>query len=67
MMNAGFVTIFPLTFLSNVLVDPETLPGSLEAFVRVNPVSVLATVTRGLMEGNADSSDIAVVLAVAAD
>ena len=26
-MNAGFMGIFPLTFLSNVFVDPETLPG----------------------------------------
>ena len=25
-MNAGFMGIFPLTFLSNVFVDPETLP-----------------------------------------
>jgi hypothetical protein len=45
-MNAGFVTIFPLTFLSNVFVEPDTLPGALEAFVRVNPVSILATATR---------------------
>ena len=65
-MNAGFVTIFPLTFLSNVFVEPDTLPGALEAFVRVNPVSILATATRGLMEGNAEGGDIAVVLAVAA-
>ena len=26
-MNAGFMAIFPLTFLSNVFVDPETLPS----------------------------------------
>ncbi len=65
-MNAGFVTIFPLTFLSNVFVEPRTLPGALEAFVRVNPVSILAPATRGLMEGNAEVGDIAVVLAVAA-
>ena len=25
-MNTGFMAIFPLTFLSNVFVDPETLP-----------------------------------------
>jgi ABC-2 type transport system permease protein len=64
-MNAGFMGIFPLTFLSNVFVDPETLPGPLEAFVDVNPISVLATTSRGLMEGNAEGSDIAIVLAVA--
>ena len=65
-MNAGFMGIFPLTFLSNVFVDPETLPGPLEAFVNVNPISILATASRGLMEGNANGSDIVIVLAVAA-
>lgn len=65
-MNAGFMGIFPLTFLSNVFVDPATLPGWLEAFVEVNPISILATASRGLMEGTADASDIGVVLAVAA-
>ncbi len=64
-MNAGFMGIFPLTFLSNVFVDPTTLPGPLEAFVAVNPISILATASRGLMEGNADGTDIAIVLAVA--
>ena len=65
-MNAGFMGIFPLTFLSNVFVDPETLPAGLEAFVNVNPISILATASRGLMEGNANSSDIVIVIAVAA-
>jgi ABC-2 type transport system permease protein len=65
-MNSGFMAIFPLTFLSNVFVKPDTLPAGLEAFVDVNPISILVTASRGLMEGNADASDIAIVLAVAA-
>jgi ABC-2 type transport system permease protein len=65
-MNAGFMGIFPLTFLSNVFVDPDTLPAGLEAFVNVNPISILADSSRGLMEGNAAAGDIAIVLAVAA-
>jgi ABC-2 type transport system permease protein len=65
-MNAGFMGIFPLTFLSNVFVEPETLPSALEAFVEINPISILATASRGLMEGNAAAGDIAIVLAVAA-
>jgi ABC-2 type transport system permease protein len=65
-MNAGFMAIFPLTFLSNVFVEPETLPSALEAFVNVNPISVLATASRGLMEGSADAGDIAIVLGTAA-
>jgi ABC-2 type transport system permease protein len=64
-MNAGFMSIFPLTFLSNVFVEPETLPAGLEAFVDVNPISILATASRGLMDGNAQAGDIAIVLATA--
>jgi ABC-2 type transport system permease protein len=65
-MNAGFMGIFPLTFLSNVFVEPDTLPPWLEAFVDVNPISILATASRGLMDGNADARHIVTVLAVAA-
>jgi ABC-2 type transport system permease protein len=65
-MNAGFMAIFPLTFLSNVFVEPETLPAPLEAFVNVNPVSILADASRGLMAGDAEASDIGISLGVAA-
>jgi ABC-2 type transport system permease protein len=65
-MNAGFMGIFPVTFLSNVFVEPDTLPSALEAFVEVNPISILATASRGLMEGNVEAGDIAIVLGVAA-
>ncbi len=65
-MNAGFMGIFPLTFLSNVFVEPDTLPAGLEAFVDVNPISILTTASRGLMQGNAEAGDIAIVLATAA-
>ena len=65
-MNAGFLGIFPLTFLSNVFVDPATLPGPLRAFVDVNPVTLLAGASRELMAGTATSGDVLPVLAVAA-
>jgi ABC-2 type transport system permease protein len=64
-MNAGFMAIFPLTFLSNVFVDPKTLPSALEAFVNANPISILATASRGLMEGTASAGDIGIVVATA--
>ena len=61
-MNAGFMGIFPLTFLSNVFVDPDTLPSALEAFVNVNPISILADASRGFMEGNVDAEDVGISL-----
>ncbi len=65
-MNAGFMGIFPVTFLSNVFVEPSTLPPLLEDFVNVNPISTLATVSRGLMAGEVHTPDLIIVLAVAA-
>lgn len=61
-MNAGFMTLFPLTFLSNVFVDPDTLPGWLEAFVDVNPISLLVTASRGLADGTATAGEIGLAL-----
>jgi ABC-2 type transport system permease protein len=65
-MNTGFMALFPLTFLSNVFVEPETLPGWLEAFVDVNPISHLVTAVRGLMDGTSSAGEVGLVLATAA-
>lgn len=46
-----FMVMFPLTFGSNVFVATDTLPGWLQAFVKVNPVTHLAEALRGLMLG----------------
>ncbi len=64
-MNAGFTLIFPLTFLSNVFVDPETLPAGLEWFVDHNPISYLSDCCRGLMDGTVDGGDLTIVLVTA--
>ncbi|MDQ3771048.1 MAG: ABC transporter permease [Actinomycetota bacterium] len=65
-MNGGFMALFPLTFLSNAFVPPETLPTWLEAFVDVNPISFVVTASRGLMDGTATAGDVGVVVASAA-
>jgi ABC-2 type transport system permease protein len=64
-MNGGFMALFPLTFLSNAFVEPETLPGWLEAIVNANPVSHLVTAARGLMDGTSTAGDVMLVLATA--
>jgi ABC-2 type transport system permease protein len=65
-LNSGFMALFPLIFLSNVFVEPESLPGALEWFVGVNPISHLVTATRGLMAGDASPGEVGLVLAEAA-
>jgi oleandomycin transport system permease protein len=46
-----FLFIFPLSFGSNVFVQPKTMPGWLQAFVNVNPMSHMVSAVRGLMLG----------------
>jgi ABC transporter DrrB family efflux protein len=49
--TAGFLLILPLTFASSVLVPAASMPGWLQAFVKVNPISIFATAMRGLLLG----------------
>ena len=65
-MGVSMMVLFPLTFLSNVFVQPETMPGWLRAFVDVNPITHLVAATRGLMQGNPDAGEITWVLVSAA-
>jgi ABC transporter DrrB family efflux protein len=44
----GFTTLFPLTFTSNAFVPLNSMPGWLQAWARVNPVTTLADALRGL-------------------
>jgi ABC-2 type transport system permease protein/oleandomycin transport system permease protein len=47
----GFMIILPLTFASSAFARVETMPGWLQAFVKVNPVTHVIDATRGLMRG----------------
>jgi ABC-2 type transport system permease protein len=49
----SLMIMFPLTFLSNAFVPADTMPGGLEAFVNVNPVSQVVSAARDLAnDGN---------------
>lgn len=65
-MTTSFMLLFPLTFVSNIFVDPATMPWWLQTVVGVNPVTHLANATRGLMHGGVAFADVAWVLATAA-
>jgi ABC-2 type transport system permease protein len=58
-MGVSMMVIFPLTFLSNVFVDPKTMPGWLQAFVNNSPVSHVSTAVRELMAGEWPAEAIA--------
>jgi ABC-2 type transport system permease protein len=65
-MGVSMLVLFPLTFLSNVFVDPATMPGWLQAFVKVNPITHLVAAARSLMAGTPDAGAITWVLLAAA-
>jgi oleandomycin transport system permease protein len=47
----GFMIILPLTFASSAFVPTSTMPGWLETFANVNPVTQVIDAARGLMLG----------------
>jgi ABC-2 type transport system permease protein len=65
-MNLGFVMLFPLTFLSNVFVDPDTMPSWLRTVIDANPITHLVMAERGLMAGAVSTSEVLWVLLAAA-
>ncbi|SLN11829.1 Daunorubicin/doxorubicin resistance ABC transporter permease protein DrrB [Roseivivax jejudonensis] len=61
-MTLGFTVLFPVVFASNIMVQPETMPDWLRAFVEVNPISLMTTAMRGLMADTATVSQIGLAL-----
>src|SRR5262252_4477113 len=47
----GFLIMFPLVFGSNLLVPQATMPGWLQGFVKVNPITHLTEAERALLIG----------------
>lgn len=61
-LQVSMTVLFPLTFASNVFVAVDTMPGWVQAFVRVNPVTHLTTAARGLMHGLPVGTEVGWVL-----
>jgi oleandomycin transport system permease protein len=53
----GFLAMFPLTFGSSMFAAPETMPGWLQAWVNLNPVSHLTDAVRALLTGGPVAQD----------
>jgi len=45
----GFLLMFPLVFGSNILTQADKMPGWLQAFVKINPVTYLTEAERALL------------------
>jgi len=62
----SMIILFPLTFLSNAFVQPDTMPGWLQGFVNLNPVSHLVTAVRELTNDGVLGADAVISLVGAA-
>ncbi|UJW34760.1 ABC transporter permease [Saccharothrix sp. AJ9571] len=57
-MGWSMMVLMPLTFGSNIYVDPATMPSWLRTVVEVNPVTHLVSSVRGLMHGTVVGSEL---------
>lgn len=49
--SAGFIWMFPMTFVSSAFVDPSSMPGWLQPIAEHNPFTVVTNATRALYNG----------------
>jgi ABC-2 type transport system permease protein/oleandomycin transport system permease protein len=55
--SAGFIWMFPLTFVSSAFVDPSNMPGWLQPIAEANPFTIVTNATRALYNGRAPGAD----------
>jgi oleandomycin transport system permease protein len=61
--SVGFIWAIPLTFGSSVFVPTQTLPGWLQAFVKINPLTNVANALRALTLGGPTTAPVLASLA----
>ncbi|WP_409345377.1 ABC transporter permease [Paenibacillus sp. MBLB4367] len=62
----SMIVLFPLTFLSNAFVPVKTMPGWLQWFVNINPISHLVSAVRDLANSGTVGWDLVISLIGAA-
>ncbi len=56
--SAGFIWMFPMTFISSAFVDPSSMPSWLETIANANPFSIVTDAVRALYDGTDPGSAI---------
>ena len=54
----GFIVVFPLTFASSAFVPTDSMPGWLETFAKVNPITTVVDAIRALWIGAPAGTDV---------
>jgi ABC-2 type transport system permease protein/oleandomycin transport system permease protein len=55
--SAGFIWMFPMTFVSSAFIDPSTLPSVLEPIAKANPFTIVTNAARAMYNGNPVGND----------
>ena len=50
--SVGFIWVVPLVFASSAFVPTDSMPGALQAFADINPVTLVVDAARALMIGD---------------
>jgi ABC transporter DrrB family efflux protein len=53
--SAGFLWVFPLAFVSSAFVPTDSMPGAIQAFADVNPMTFVVDAARALTIGHGDA------------
>ena len=61
--SAGFLWMFPLTFISSAFVDPANMPSWLQPIAEANPFTKVTDATRALYNGRSPGNDAWIALA----
>jgi ABC-2 type transport system permease protein len=61
--SAGFLWMFPLTFVSSAFVDPQNMPSWLQPIAEANPFTYVTDATRALYNGRSAGNDAWIALA----
>ena len=56
--SAGFIWMFPMTFISSAFVSTETMPSWLQPIADHNPFTIVTNATRALYNGKDPGSDL---------
>jgi ABC transporter DrrB family efflux protein len=54
--SAGFLWVLPLTFVSSAFVPTESMPGAIQTFAELNPVTLAVDAARALTVGYGDAA-----------
>ena len=54
--SAGFIWVFPLTFVSSAFVPADSMPGAIRWFAEINPVTLVVDASRALTLGTGEAT-----------